>query len=86
MDNQVSMVGCVVDPYPTSLAQPWHLPCSLSHITLVHELLGEQQALLETEAQSDCTASAGLTKDSIQGLTSQSSKQSSLVLPYKTYS
>lgn len=81
MDNQVSKGGFVSDPYPTSLAQSWHLPSSLSHITLVHELPGEQQALLETEAQSDCTARAGLAKDSIPSLTSQSFKQSSLASP-----
>lgn len=33
--------------------KPLHLPGSLSHIALVHELLGEQQTLLKTEAQSD---------------------------------
>lgn len=43
---------------PPSKPQPqvWHLPGSLSHIALVHELLGEQQTLLKIRTQSDSRA------------------------------
>lgn len=37
---------------PTPRAPALHLPGSLGHIALVHELLGEQQTLLKIEAQS----------------------------------
>lgn len=37
---------------PAPRAPALHLPGSLGHIALVHELLGEQQTLLKTEAQS----------------------------------
>ena len=40
-------------PTPQALAPALHLPCGLSHVALVHELLGEQQTLLKIGVQSD---------------------------------
>lgn len=40
-------------PTPQAVAPALHLPGGLSHIALVHELLGEQQTLLKMGVQSD---------------------------------